>query len=242
MNRTCHDLFSPFNMPLFYQSGSRDIQIYVWKLEESVDELCKISGISRSEVDLRFNHSSRCCEWLAVRALIRTVLGPDVLVAYRATGEPYLQGSSLRVSISHTRGYVAVAFHPTCHVGVDIEYFSHRIDKLVGRIMSCGEKPSCELGADDKTWYYLLVWSMKESVFKALDISLLDYQTGIRVSPFMLGRSGEASVTYSYLNWHYPVDLHYLRTDDFVLTWCCERSFSLPPSVRSRRFRPILPD
>ena len=229
MNRTWHDLFSPFNMPLFYQSGSRDIQIYVWKLEESVDELCKISGISRSEVDLRFNHSSRCCEWLAVRALIRTVLGPDVLVAYRATGEPYLKGSSLRVSISHTRGYVAVAFHPTCHVGVDIEYFSHRIDKLVGRIMSCGEKPSCELGADEKTWYYLLVWSMKESVFKALDISLLDYQTGIRVSPFMLGRSGEASVTYSYLNWHYPVDLHYLRTDDFVLTWCCERSFFPSP-------------
>ena len=140
MNRTCHDLFSPFNMPLFYQSGSRDIQIYVWKLEESVDELCKISGITRSEVDLRFNHSSRCREWLAVRALIRTVLGPGVLVVYRATGEPYLKGSSLRVSISHTRGYVAVAFHPTCHVGVDIEYFSHRIDKLVGCFMWCGEK------------------------------------------------------------------------------------------------------
>lgn len=213
-------------MSLFYTDAENDIRLYVWKLEETCTVLYRLLGNQASclekQCEKRFRSETKKLEWLAVRVLLRIALGENVSVLYRSNGEPYLAGSNCKISISHTKQYVCLAIHPYRHIGVDIEAFSHRIDYLVSRIMHPSEKPDVPLAGDNATLYSLMIWSMKESVYKCLDMAMLDYQYGIRIDPFLLEKKGKTSATYRFKGFCYPLQVHYLYTSDYVLTWCQE--------------------
>ena len=213
-------------MALYFKDIKDSLQLYIWKCEETIEELYCLLGDSapalKKECEARFHNETKMQEWLSVRVLLRTVLGDHVTVGYRPNGEPYLTRSRLRVSISHTQGYVCIALHSVRHIGVDIEIFSNRINRLVPRIMHPFEKPFLPLSNDEATWYSLIVWSVKESVFKCLDIAILDYHHGIRLEPFRLSKQGDVNVSYHSPHFCYPIRAHYLCTSSFVLTWCEE--------------------
>lgn len=218
-------------MPLFKQIQDKGLVVSVWKMEETEEQLYDLLGRSsnklKTECDKRFTAGTRKKEWLSVRVLVRQLLGENVSIGYRKNGEPFLIGSEKKISISHTREFVAVAIHPHYFVGVDIETFSHRIDHITDKIMSSSERGFLESSADSETWYSLLVWSMKESIFKCLDLDYLDYKKGILVTPFKLLQSGETSIRYVYNNFSYIFPIHYLCTEKFVLTWCSERPYNI---------------
>jgi len=213
-------------MSIIKQFSNKELLVSVWKMEESEETLYELLGSSsektREECNQRFFGDARKKEWLSVRVLLSQLLGKSVSVGYRANGEPFLIGSKNKVSISHTRGYVAVAIGFKSYVGIDVELFSHRVDAITHKIMVPTEMSSNELDSESKTWYSLLVWSIKESVYKCLDIDFLDYKKGILVHPFNLLDEGETKVEYSNCNYHYPLYAHYLCTEDYVLTWCSE--------------------
>ncbi len=213
-------------MSLFYTDSENDMQLYVWKMEETSTELYRLLGNRASyleeQCEKRFKSEKKKNEWLAVRVLLRMALGENVSILYRSNGEPYLAGSNCKISISHTKQYVCLAVHPYRHVGVDIETFSHRIDRLVPRIIHPSEKPAIPLAGDDATRYSLMIWSMKESIYKCLDMPMLDYQYGIRIDSFLLEKKGKTSVTYHFKGFCYSLQVHYLYTPDYVLTWCRE--------------------
>ena len=72
----------------------------------------------------RFTAAHRRLEWLAVRVLLYTLSGEEKEIAYHPSGKPYLADDSASISISHTKGYVAVALGlPGREVGVDIEQY-----------------------------------------------------------------------------------------------------------------------
>ena len=56
----------------------------------------------------RFTAAHRRLEWLAVRVLLYTLSGEEKEIAYHPSGKPYLADDSASLSISHTKGYVAV--------------------------------------------------------------------------------------------------------------------------------------
>lgn len=213
-------------MSLFYKDVKDGIRIYVWKLEETAVELCRLAGdrdlCLKKEAEQRFSSDKRQLEWLAVRALLRVAAGKDVSIRYRVSGEPYLDGSDSRISISHTDRFVCLAVHPYRHVGVDIEAFSHRIDRVASRVVHPFEEPRVALSGDDATWYPLIIWSMKESVFKCLDMAVLDYMHGIRIVPFSLSGEGCTRAACLNMGFCYPLPVHYICTPDYVLTWCKE--------------------
>ena len=213
-------------MPLFYQDVKDGIRIYVWKQEETANELCRLAGDAalclKKEAEQRFKSGKRQLEWLAVRTLLRVAAGENGVICYRTNGEPYLKDSDCRISISHTGCFVCLAVHPFKHVGVDIEAFSHRVDRIVSRIVHPSEESRVPLSGDDATWYPLIVWSMKESVFKCFDMAELDYMHGIRIAPFSLSRDGQTRAAYLFKGFSYPLPVHYLCTSDYVLTWCRE--------------------
>lgn len=216
-------------MPIVKQFRNKELLVSVWKMDEPEEELYELLGSSskriRKECNQRFCGEARKKEWLSVRVLLSQLLGENVEVGYRTNGEPFLVGSENKVSISHTRGYVAVAISTFYHVGIDIEIFSHRVDGVTEKIMVPSEMGPEELISESQTWYSLLVWSIKESVYKCLDIDLLDYKKGILVTPFNLMHEGVIKVQYSNCNYHYPLYAHYMCLEDSVLTWCSEYGF-----------------
>mgnify|MGYP000016543064 CR=1 FL=1 len=76
----------------------------------------KVCGVSPQ-------HTARL-EWLAVRVLLYTLSGEEKEIAYHPSGKPYLADASASLSISHTKGYVAVVLGlPGREVGIDIEQY-----------------------------------------------------------------------------------------------------------------------
>ena len=204
------------------------VEVVVWRMNENLSEiLALLSHDSQplwEECSTRFPHSEhRQMEWFSVRLALKEIFGNVPRVAYRENGEPFLADRPGYISFSHTRGYAAVAFHPFRHVGVDIEHFSHRVDALVKRILHPSEFPLGSAGAAPiSTWYALLAWSMKESAYKCLDLSFLDYQNGLRLVPFMISSeiTGKSLMHYCHKGFRYPVRLSYHCASDYVLTWC----------------------
>ncbi|MCL1943223.1 MAG: 4'-phosphopantetheinyl transferase superfamily protein [Candidatus Azobacteroides sp.] len=157
-------------------------------------------------------------EWLAVRVLLKELLDEEKEILYTESGCPYLADRSGRISISHTKGCVAVAWSNRGAVGVDIEYLASRIKKITSRFMS--ESEFSNVSPENEIVHLLLHWSAKESMFKALNESDVEFRTCLHVSPFVpemnILSSFHAFETKTEKRHDFSID--YLATDDYVLT------------------------
>ena len=158
-------------MALFLQHKTDDIQWAVWKMEESLDALLALLPDARRvfcEQELnRFVSERRKMEWLSVRVLLYAMLQEDKEIGYSPEGKPYLTDHSFFISISHTKGYVAVMLASFTPAGIDIEQYAQRVHKVSDRYIRSDEQT--EPYQDDMTWGLLLHWSAKEAVFKRME-------------------------------------------------------------------------
>lgn len=109
----------------------------------------------------------RRLEQEAERALLAEMLGGEVDLAHNADGKPMIDGYN--VSISHTRGILAIMLSRGYSVGVDVEYMSDRVTKIASRFLRSDEQPSTTLDL-------LLHWCAKEAMFKLRSESHLTYE------------------------------------------------------------------
>lgn len=154
-------------MPVFKQYTENSYRWGIWKTSESLEEmLALLPHKGKYEEGIgKFAAGSRRLEWLAVRVLLYTMLGEEKEIRYYSNGKPYLADGSFSISISHTKGYVAVLLgEPKKEVGIDIEYYSGRVRKVAHKFMRADEQESLFRGTE--TWSLLLHWSAKETMFK----------------------------------------------------------------------------
>lgn len=165
-----------------------------------------------------FKSEHRRQEWLAVRVLLYTLLGEEREIAYRPDGKPYLTDVSASISISHTRGYVAVILgQPDREVGIDIEQYGERVRKVAPKFMRDDEVPS--LFRNTNTWSLLLHWSAKETIFKCLNASEVDFRNHIRLFPFSVDEAGVFLAEEYRTPARRRFAIHYHLFPDFVLTF-----------------------
>ncbi len=115
-------------------------------------------------------------------------------------GKPYLVGSSLQFSLSHTRGAVCAAFSDNGEVGADIESASRRVGEgLYARVLAENERPLVHSGED-----FIRLWVQKEAFLKRLgtgiasdlrgaDTTLMRDTAVYSVGDFLVGISGKGS-------------------------------------------------
>lgn len=133
------------------------------------------TGIGRNWLFFR----KRKHEWLSVRVLLKALCGEEKEIAYYSSGRPYLKDGSRYISISHTRGYVAVALHSSCEVGMDIEQYGTRVRKVASRFIRSDEEPAMMEG--DEVYALLLHWSAKEALFKLMGVEEVDFIRHLRI-------------------------------------------------------------
>ncbi|MDE7377550.1 MAG: siderophore biosynthesis protein [Paraprevotella sp.] len=208
-------------MPLFLSIEETGFRCCVWQVTETVEQLLDslpCPSKYRMEAEARFSSPKRRLEYAAVRALLyeMTSCPPDVF--YASSGKPMLADSSLSVSISHTKGYVAVSLSRTGKTGVDIERYSERILSLRDRIVGTGETA-------DGVWSLLLHWSAKETVYKMMDCEGVDFVKHLCVSDFPETNSsrmepgGRFRLFSSHPSCRQTYTVHYRLCPDFVLTY-----------------------
>ena len=205
-------------MAVLMQHKENAYQWGVWKTDESIDELLTLfPHQAKYESTLaRFTSEHRRLEWLSVRILLYTLLGEEKEICYESNGKPYLADHSSFISISHTRGYVAVIVSKS-PTGIDIEQYGERVHKVAHKYMREDEPTSHYEGVE--TWSLLLHWSAKEVMFKCMDMVEVDFKKHLRVYPFQAECSGEFHVQEFRTDAQKEFQFHYLLHPDFVFTW-----------------------
>ncbi len=149
-------------MPLFLNEEIfPDVRLGIWAISESSDDFWALSPYvesSRSEFNALYKSEQRKCEVLAVRLLIKEIIGNNVQLLHQDNGKPYLS-SGMNISISHTRGFAVIIVSHSKQVSVDIEYFSNRIERIRSKFMRDDENASSQVKL-------LMHWCAKETMYK----------------------------------------------------------------------------
>lgn len=191
----------------------------IWRIDETEAELW--SRLARRAWYTPFLESSasasRRTEWLAVRVLLKELLGREVRIDYTETGRPYLPDETLSVSISHTPGYAAVLLSESPTPGVDIERISARVAGVAPRFLS--ERELQQIDPERPTESLLLYWSGKETVFKALQRQEVDFRRQIYIHPFSVQPAGCFRAEERRTEQGGLYRLAYRLTGEYVLTY-----------------------
>lgn len=194
----------------------------IWKIEESSEKL--FSMLEEGEVysaELEKIHTEhRRQEWLTARILLQRLLGRFARIAYYDSGAPFLPTESLQISISHTKGYVAVILSEEA-TGIDIEYRSDRILKVRSHFMT--KEEDADVASEHEKEQLLVYWCAKETLYKILGREGVGF-FDLHVSPFTFSTEGCVSVYETFTPDRLTFPLSFQITDDYVLTYKMEKT------------------
>lgn len=205
-------------MPLLEIHTQSECRWGLWRIDETWLEL--LDGLERRDAYQPFLESVRAegrrTEWLAVRALLRAILGYEPTVNYRPEGYPEVDG--WHVSFSHTRHYAAAICSRDTVVGIDIERFRPRIVGLRDRFLDGDELALIGGPNTDDVRRLTVCWSAKEAAFKMLRLGSSDWLRGVRVVAYEPA-SNQLIVHETLTPNTYTFKIDFSLTSDYVLTW-----------------------
>ena len=206
-------------MALLKHFVNQKYQWGIWELTESFDELLNTlpdKGEMYSRGLKSFTSESRKREWIAARVLLYKLAGEEKKISYHRNGKPYFADKSGYISISHTKGYVAVIVSPQNEVGIDIEKYGERIHKVAHKFVRPDEDAHGDM--PEATTKRLLIWSAKEVMFKCMNAENVDFLEDLKIDTFPLGQYWMmAHETRTEKRNHFLI--HYVVHNDFVMTW-----------------------
>ena len=193
-------------MPLLRIIKRDEATIGLWEMVDGEFDSCTDDYLRGAigEAEKRYKSNARRMEYICERALLKDMMnGRIVNIFHNEDGKPMLN-NGLNISISHTRGYIAIILSETKNVGIDIEYVSDRVEKIASRFMREDES------ADD-IMSLLVHWCAKETLYKLFSSEHLDFMN-IKVN------IGETVSATNLLN-NITVPLYVESTSNFVLTY-----------------------
>lgn len=150
-------------MPIIKTLSPNDsINISIWKIDESLNELKRIFGKSiniKNEIKLMEHIASRlalkyCCE----------IMGNEYVGIYKDdNGKPTLNGlKNGGISISHKYPYAIGMINLVNNCGIDVERVDEKIKRIRNKFLN--DKEMKYVGDDTKV--ITKIWSVKESTYK----------------------------------------------------------------------------
>lgn len=219
------------------------VQVGVWQIDEPTAELeallvhpelyaAKTTGLKPDSQRLR--------EILAVRCLVKAMVGEELPIAYDEAGHPFLPAGKGQVSITHTKGFAAIIYVPEIfsagrlQIGIDMEHIGRRVGRVAERFLMPDElalldRSELEIGhvvqrsigcrqmpesVDPLSLH--LAWSAKETAYKVLGTSYYDLQHKTTLIAV------DAEAGHLFLRAEgiaRPLAVDYVVTPDYVLTY-----------------------
>lgn len=217
-------------MPLLFRQDKP--LMGVWKITETADEFAAmLDDESLFEHELVSIRSvSRKTEKLATNILLKELIGKETAVLHNSTGAPYLLNEPYNISISHTKGYVAVLLVPKeDYAGVDIEYNSDRVCKVKDRFLSQSEKAFIDHNFESE--HLLLCWCAKETLYKIIGVPGADFTSHLHILPFRFARTGIIKVYDSCTDNPRHFSLCYRVGVEYTLVWVMNNGDVAPLSL-----------
>ena len=202
-------------MNIITSINENDFQLLV--LELTVDLKLLVQALENFEdysaeyAQLRTDKRRR--EFLSARILINKMLKTPVRIKYEDDGKPFIENHSGYISISHSKQYLALMFHPNKKVGVDIECPTERVLKVSHRFLH-----STELAYIGKDLLKIqLAWSAKEALYKVVGMPAVNFSASMYLKDFELAETGELLCVMPFEQSIYR--LHYIVKAEFNLVY-----------------------
>ncbi len=179
--------------------------------ETGLDDL-DLSIFSEEELEkfLRFISAKRKLEFYYTRLLWQE-FRLNQPINYTSSGKPFIESGYL--SISHSRNKIAIGYSRRFSIGLDIEHFNPKIYRIRSKFTSASEEKNFDLN-DQHT--LTTIWSIKEAIYKLVDISGLRFKEDICV--LSIAESNLVEVAISVSKKHFQ--FYRISYNDFILTYC----------------------
>lgn len=171
-------------MPLYKTiSVSSDTCLYLWKIEETIEEL--LGGIPLCENSkLRLNKmlsTVHQCGFVSIRHLLKVAGYSDFDLLYESCGRPYLTDGK-NISISHSHQFTGIIISNQ-KVGIDIEKHRDKILRIANKFTPLKEYRT--LANDEAVIQKLtIVWCIKEALYKMYEQDGVSFLNNIDVADF----------------------------------------------------------
>lgn len=189
---------------------AEDVSLGLWLLDEEEDFFFKNYPClcDLQEKMTTIGSKQRRLEKLATRALLFEMTNSANLhFNHNDSGKPLLEG--YHVSVSHTKGMVALMLSKTREVAVDVEYESDRVGRIAHKFVNADETMPSNL-------HLLLAWCAKEAIFKYFSADNL-LSSEIYLHPFDVKECG--AIVAKNTKRDISVTAHYSMVKGFVLVY-----------------------
>jgi phosphopantetheinyl transferase len=176
-----------------------------------------------SDEDIRrlnsFRSLNRKTESLSVRALLQVMTHPDARIVYnKHSHKPYLDDGSYNISVSHSHKYTSVLLGKNKLVGVDLEFMSHRIERVAHKFIN--ERDVITSNPQARRKHLYIHWCAKEALYKICDKMDINFQEDLTIKPFDVDTEGYITgiVHNNFRNEEYR--MHYQLEKNYAWVYC----------------------
>lgn len=156
--------------------------------------------------------TKRIKERLAAAALLKEVIEEDAWIDHNEKGKPFLKDKNYKISISHSKNYIAIALNKKNEIGIDIECISEKINKVKRKFITDSEY----IDKENESIHLTIHWCTKEALFKCINNPNIDFRNDFVVKKFSSKETGDIKVQYK--KEHHMYDAHYIIFDELVLS------------------------
>jgi phosphopantetheinyl transferase len=208
-------------MPVFYQQTiDRHTKLGIWKIEESESFFLETVPLQKE-----ITHPHKRLQHLAGRYLLRYLFPdfPYALIRIADTHKPFLENEAYHFSISHCGDFAAAIVSSDKRVGVDVEIFSEKIERVKEKFINRTEENTIIHFAPDNHFnkYLTMMWSCKESIFKWYGSGQLDFKKHMQMQTIHFDELRGVILSDFLFSKERPklLKLRSVFLDKFVLSW-----------------------
>lgn len=184
-------------MPLYStESIGQKGKLALWDIKEDEHWFLSRLELSEAEVEkLAKIKGRKRIEWLAARYLVHYLTGSADRMPLQKDqyGKPFLPGSELQLSISHSQQLAAALIAPP-NLGIDIQKLVPKLERLMHKYMSEAEIESLDKARLLEQLH--VYWGAKEALYKAYGRRELDFCKHIQVAAFSYSPIGGVTSGY----------------------------------------------
>jgi 4'-phosphopantetheinyl transferase len=174
---------------LIHTSPEEQVRFGLWLIREPESFFRDRLELDAEEVsDLEALRGLRRLEWLASRLVLHRLTGRSerLSIAKTAALKPHFRGEpGLFCSLTHSHGAVgALLADRPC--GCDVQVYTDKMERVAAKFVGAQEAEFVE--HQPVVWRQDLLhilWSAKESLYKADGLKALEFRTQLRVMPFV---------------------------------------------------------
>ena len=192
-------------MPLVLKKEENNILIYIWKIQESLEELVQLYPNLEFP---KFKSKKRNLESICSRILLHKH-SKNLKISYCENGSPLLNNHQY-ISISHSGDLVCIAISNNI-LGVDIDEISEKSKKTQSKFVNANQT---NLNHNKTS----LIWCIKESVFKFHKKGNVNFKRDILLRDFVAKNKGKLLVRFrkKYLK------AYYFKIENKYLVYVCK--------------------